>query len=123
MFDRYAKPFPTAHTRSKGLYWAGRSAEAAGDAQAANAYYTRASGFGDAFYGQLATERLGQPLAAPVQLSAVTVPMTDRAPFSNRALVRAAQFLGQAGAHEDQTASLPQIAPTAPAPTPHHPPP
>ncbi len=59
MFDRYAKPFPTAHTRSKGLYWAGRSAEAAGDAQAANDYYTRASGFGDAFYGQLATERLG----------------------------------------------------------------
>src|SRR3546814_13207195 len=81
MFDRYAKPFPTAHTRSKGLYWAGRSAEAAGDAQAANAYYTRASGFGDAFYGQLATERLGKPLAAPVQLSAVTVPMTDRATF------------------------------------------
>src|SRR3546814_3774702 len=88
MFDRYAKPFPTAHTRSKGLYWAGRSAEAAGDAQAANAYYTRVSGFGDAFYGQLATERLGKPLAAPVQLSAVTVPMTDRATFHNRRIER-----------------------------------
>src|SRR3546814_1471514 len=70
----------------------------------------RASGFGDAFYGQLATERLGKPLAAPVQLSAVTVPMTDRATFYNREIVRAAQFLGQAGDHEDQTAFIRQIA-------------
>src|SRR3546814_6870139 len=69
----------------------------------------RASGFGDAFYGQLATERLGKPLAAPVQLSAVTVPMTDRATFYNREIVRAAQFLGQAGDHEDQTAFIRQI--------------
>ncbi|RIA46080.1 soluble lytic murein transglycosylase [Hephaestia caeni] len=119
MFDRYAKPFPTAHTRSKGLYWAGRSAEAAGDAQAANVYYTRASGFGDAFYGQLATERLGKPLAAPVQLSAVTVPMTDRATFYNREIVRAAQFLGQAGDHEDQTAFIRQIAADAATRTDH----
>src|SRR3546814_6750990 len=89
-------------SRSKWFYWAGRSAEAAGDSQAANAYSTRSSGFGDAFYGQLATERLGKPLAAPVQLSAVTVPMTDRATFYNREIVRAAQFLGQAGDHEDQ---------------------
>src|SRR3546814_6197748 len=40
MFDRYAKPFPTAHTRSKGLYWAGRSADAAGDAQARSEEHT-----------------------------------------------------------------------------------
>ncbi len=110
MFDRYSRPFASAHTRSKGLYWAGRAAERAGNAQAANAYYTRASTFGDAFYGQLATERLGKPLAAPKALSAVTVPMTDRAAFYNREIVRAAQFLGQAGDHEDQTAFVRQIA-------------
>ncbi|MCM8731328.1 lytic transglycosylase domain-containing protein [Hephaestia sp. GCM10023244] len=119
MFDRYAKPFPTAHTRSKGLYWAGRSAQAAGDAEAANAFYTRASAFGDAFYGQLAAERLGKPLAPPQRLTAVTVPMTDRAAFYNREVVRAAQFLGQAGDHDDQTAFVRQIAADAATLTDH----
>ena len=110
MFDRYSRPFASAHTRSKGLYWAGRSAEAMGDQAKANDYYARASGYGDAFYGQLATERMGKPLSPPKPLSAVTVPMTDRAAFYNREIVRAAQFLGQAGDHEDQTAFVRAIA-------------
>src|SRR3546814_11962451 len=109
MFDRYAKPFPTAHTRSKGLYWAGRSAEAAGDAQAANAYYTRASGFGDAFYGQLATARPGKPPAAPVTLSAVKVPTTARPPFDYPENGRRAHFLGQAGAPQRHSEVHPPI--------------
>ena len=110
MFDRYSRPFPSAHTRSKGLYWAGRSAAAMGDQARANDYYARASGYGDAFYGQLATERMGKPLSPPKALSAVTVPMGDRAAFYNREIVRAAQFLGQAGDHEDQTAFVRAIA-------------
>src|SRR3546814_3509161 len=45
--------------------------------------------------------------------------MTDRATFYNREIVRAAQFLGQAGDHEDQTAFIRQIAADAATRTDH----
>ncbi|WP_204319998.1 hypothetical protein, partial [Klebsiella pneumoniae] len=55
---------------SKGLYWAGRAAEASGDQAAATRFYGKAAGFPDVYYGQLATERLGQPLKRPPDFNA-----------------------------------------------------
>lgn len=110
MFDRYARGSRTPTTQSKGLYWAGRAAEAAGDTVVARAYFDRAAGFSDLFYGQLAAERLGRELKAPTLADAKGVSATARAAFYNRETVRAAQMLGTLGRAEDQGYFLRQIA-------------
>ncbi|RYY36780.1 MAG: lytic transglycosylase domain-containing protein, partial [Sphingomonadales bacterium] len=51
MFERYSHGSKTPTTQSKGLYWAGRAAEAAGEQATAQAYYQRAAGFPDVYYG------------------------------------------------------------------------
>jgi soluble lytic murein transglycosylase len=110
MFTRYAGGSKTPTTQSKGFYWAGRAAEAAGRREEANGYYARAAGFRDLFYGQLATERLGQALMPPGDPLMKPVDPQLRAAFYGRETVRAAQYLGTAGAWEDQTAFVRQIA-------------
>lgn len=110
MFVRYAGGSRTPTTQSKGLYWAGRAAEAAGRREEANGYYARAAGFRDLFYGQLATERLGEPLTPPGDPLMKPVDPLVRTAFYNRETVRAAQYLGTSGDWADQTAFVRQIA-------------
>lgn len=110
MFTRYGSASKTPTTQSKGFYWAGRAAEAAGRREEANRYYARAAGFRDMFYGQLAIERLGQPLTPPGDPLMKPVDPQVRAAFYNREAVRAAQYLGTVGAWQDQTAFVRQIA-------------
>jgi soluble lytic murein transglycosylase len=110
LFARYAHASKAPTTQSKGLYWAGRAAEAAGQRDVANGYYTQAAGFPDLFYGQLATERLGRVLAAPGAPVMRPVDESARTAFYNRETVRAAQYLGTAGDWEDQSAFVRQIA-------------
>lgn len=110
MFVRYTGGSRSTALKSKGFYWAGRAAEAAGRKDEATRNLTEASRFGDQFYGQLATERLGQPLLAPVEPSPPPVPPAARTAFYNNEVVRAAQFLGTVDAHEDQSIFLRQIA-------------
>lgn len=110
LFARYAGASRTPTTQSKGYYWAGRAAEAAGRRDEANGYYARAAGFRDLFYGQLASERLGQPLAAPGDPVFRPVDAATRNAFYARETVRAAQYFGTAGAWKDQTAFVRQIA-------------
>ncbi len=62
MFQRYSEGAKSPQTRSKGLYWAGRAAQKAGDAVLAQQYLTQAAQYYDFFHGQLALETLGQPL-------------------------------------------------------------
>ncbi|MBM3927996.1 MAG: lytic transglycosylase domain-containing protein, partial [Sphingomonadales bacterium] len=95
MFDRYSRGSKTPTTQSKGLYWAGRAAQAAGDQAAAQAYFARAAGFGDLYYGQLASERLAQPLRRPNPVNTAAIDPAARAAFANREVVRAARLLGQ----------------------------
>jgi len=45
-------------SKARGAYWAGRTAEAAGNAGGARAWYTRGAGFVTAYYGQLAASQL-----------------------------------------------------------------
>lgn len=110
MFDRYGRGSKTPQTQSKGLYWAGRAAEAAGNRALAQTYYNRAGGFPDLFYGQLAVERIGRPLQGPPDLSGKTAAPAARSAFYARETVRAAQLLGQAGNRLDQSLFLRQIA-------------
>ncbi len=114
MFRRYATAARSPQTQSKGYYWAGRAALAAGDQASANSYFQRASAFPDQFYGQLALERMGRPVPAPstadrmVELSAA-----DRAAFASRSVVRAAKALGAMGYWEDQSKFARAIAANA----------
>ena len=110
MFERYSHGSKTPQTQSKGLYWAGRAAEAAGDRQTADAYYTRAAGYPDLYYGQLGTERLGRALVRPNDFNARTIDPAVRDAFYRREVVRVAQLLGTMGNYEDQGRFIRQIA-------------
>jgi soluble lytic murein transglycosylase len=110
MFDRYGRGSLSPQTRAKGFYWAGRAAERAGLQTEANAFLTRAAGYRDQFYGQLAAERLGQPVTARAPAVLPMVSPEQRAEFDMRESVRAARFLGNIGQRQDQTAFIRQIA-------------
>jgi soluble lytic murein transglycosylase len=89
MFDRYSRGGRSAQVATKGLYWAGRAATAAGRLAEANAYFTRAAAFPELFYGQLALERIGRSVPAPNPLPTFAVTAAQRAEFNNRRLVQA----------------------------------
>ncbi|NYZ11990.1 lytic transglycosylase domain-containing protein [Azospirillum sp. RWY-5-1] len=46
-------------SRARGAYWCGRAAEALGNREQAREWFTKASGYGTTFYGQLAVSNLG----------------------------------------------------------------
>lgn len=110
MFDRYSRGSRTPTTQSKGLYWAGRAAEAAGQQSTAQGYFRRASGFSDLYYGQLAAERMGLAFRVPPPVTPAAAPASARAAFYNREVVRAAQYLGTTGQYQDQGLFVRQIA-------------
>ncbi|HYD44168.1 MAG TPA: lytic transglycosylase domain-containing protein [Phenylobacterium sp.] len=81
-------------TEGRALYWRGRAAEAAGDKVGAAAFYGRAAQHGTVFYGQLALEKIGQPLKLGRDPEITTA---DRARFDGREAVRAARILNSIG--------------------------
>ncbi|MET0372260.1 MAG: lytic transglycosylase domain-containing protein [Sphingobium sp.] len=104
MFRRYANGAKSPQTKSKGFYWAGRAALAAGDPAGANGYFAQAAAFADQYYGQLALERLGRPVPPPVTVErGIQISAADRAAFNSRSVVRAVRALGQMGYWEDQS--------------------
>ncbi len=119
MFVRYTGGSRSTALKSKGFYWAGRAAEAAGHRDEAKTYLESASAYRDQFYGQLATERLGLTMAAPTDAIVRPVDPAARTAFYQSEVVRAAQFLGTIGAHEDQSAFVRQIANDATSETDH----
>lgn len=119
MFARYSHGSKTPQTQSKGAYWAGRAAEAAGDRATADSYYERAAGFPDLYYGQLATERLGRPLRRPPDFNAQVSDPAVRDAFFKREVVRATQLLGTLGSRDDQGLFIRQIAKDAKTDTDH----
>lgn len=110
MFDRYASAARSPQTMSKGWYWAGRAALAAGDKAESGLHFTMAANYPDQFYGQLASERLNRTISAPAAFAEATVSEADRAAFEARSLVRAAEELGKLGRWRDQSAFLRAIA-------------
>ncbi len=112
LYAQYAAAAKTSFSQSKGLYWAGRAADAAGDRGQATDFYQRAAAYFENFHGQLAAERLGR---APMlgTAPAVVVPTTVRDTYLNSELVRAALYLGQNGNHAEQTLFMRAIAASA----------
>jgi soluble lytic murein transglycosylase len=110
LFTLYANAAKSAQTRAKGLYWAGRAADAAGQKDAARGYYTSAGQYFDQFHGQLALERLGQPIVPPLFPRTVEVSGSARDAFEGSSLVKAVRFLGAQGQWLDQTKFVRAIA-------------
>lgn len=113
LFDRYNRAAQSPQTQVKGLYWAGRAAEAAGRMPEAQSYYGRAAQFFDQFYGQLAAERTGQPIVVPPVTRTLEVSAAAREAFFGSEVVRAAQHLGQTGDWATQSLFVRAIAATA----------
>ena len=111
MFDRYSKGGKSLQVRTKGEYWAGRAADAAGQRAAALAYYGRAATVPSLFYGQLALERIGRAVPAPPQAmpNFVTTP-AQRSEFANRRLVQALRIVQQQGRSNEQTLFVQALA-------------
>ena len=102
MFALYAQGGRSLQVLTKGRFWAGRAAAAAGRAAEANAHFEAASRYPELFYAQLALERLGRPVTPPAPAGA-TPTAAERQGFQNRSLVAAARYLGQTGAWTDQS--------------------
>jgi soluble lytic murein transglycosylase len=103
MFDRYARASKSLQVQTKGDYWAGRAALAAGQFQTANSHFQQAAAYPDLFYGQLALERLGRSVQAPPQaLPQYVTTSPQRTAFNARPLVQAVRFLGQQGRSNEQ---------------------
>ncbi|MEN2747167.1 transglycosylase SLT domain-containing protein [Sphingomonas sp. T9W2] len=120
MFARYASGSRTPTVRTKGYYWAGRAAEAAGDRPTADRWYAQAADLGDLFYGQLASERIGRPLRAPPATAVATaVPADLRAAYMNGEMARATRYLGRTGQYADQSLFIRKIAEDARSDTDH----
>jgi soluble lytic murein transglycosylase len=103
MFARYARGGQSVQVLTKGDYWAGRAARAAGRFTEANSYFQQAAAHPGLFYGQLALERLGRTVAAPPQaLPQYVTTQFQRTAFNNRRLVQAVKLLGQQGRSTEQ---------------------
>ncbi len=111
MFDHYARAGRSLQVQSKGYYWAGRAALASSQTVSADAYFQRAAAYPEMFYGQLALERLGRAVPAPVQAlpQAVTTP-AQRAVFANNRLVQALRILGQQNRPTEQALFVKALA-------------
>jgi soluble lytic murein transglycosylase len=103
LFEKYARGGRSGQVLTKGYYWAGRAALAAGQAEQANTYFEQGSAYPELFYGQLSLERLGRNVSAPIETATVKVAEADRNAFQRLGLVEAVRYLGQMGQWEDQS--------------------
>ena len=111
MFDRYARAGRSLQVQTKGLYWAGRAALAAGSFHASNGYFQRAAAYPDLFYGQLALERLGRGVPPPAAaMPQYTTTSVQRSAFNSRRLVQALRVLGQQGRSTEQALFVQALA-------------
>ena len=99
----------TPLSQSRGDYWVGRAAEAAGKPDDARRAFAAAAEHFDYFYGQLASERLGKPLTIR-RIAAPNVAPEKLAAFRSDGLVRAAFALGDIGDRNRQAIFLRQLA-------------
>jgi soluble lytic murein transglycosylase len=111
MFDRYARAGRSLQVQTKGYYWAGRAALAAGRFQDASPYFERAAAYPELFYGQLALERLGRSVTPPATaLPQYLTTQLQRNVFNNRPIVQAIRLLGQQGRSTEQALFVKALA-------------
>ena len=85
-------------SRSRGAYWAGRAAEASGDAAGARAWYGKAAEHITTFYGQVAAGKLSDA-APPLPKDAKATPAEVQA-FRRNEIARIVQILDELGPNE-----------------------
>ncbi|WP_422061711.1 transglycosylase SLT domain-containing protein [Sphingopyxis sp.] len=119
LFRLYGEAARSAQTRTKGFYWAGRAALAAGDPNTANTHFADAAQHYDQYYGQLALERLGRPQPKPLPTPTIQVSGDQKRAFEDDRLVRASRALGEIGAWREQSLFLRAIAQRATSPADH----
>ena len=102
MFARYARGGKSLQVVSKGEYWAGRAALAAGNIAEANTYFQAAANYPDLFYGQLALERLGRSVPTPPELPQIAASDPTRAIFANDRLAQATRYIFYYGNAQEQ---------------------
>ena len=102
-FLNYSKGGKSLQVTSKGLYWAGRAALYAGRGVEANQYFASAAAYPELFYGQLALERLGRPVPAPLAMPSLLVTPPQRAAFQRNRIAQATRLLGQQGRRDEQS--------------------
>jgi soluble lytic murein transglycosylase len=102
LFDRYSQGGKSLQVLTKGAYWAGRAALAAGQAGTSMSYFQRAAGYPELFYGQLALERMGRNVPAPNYAQPVGAADPSRFAFNGNRLVQATRLLGQQGRRDEQ---------------------
>ncbi len=85
-------------SRSRGAYWAGRAAEASGDAAGAKAWYGKAAEHITTFYGQIAAGKLSDA-APPLPKDAKATPAEVQA-FRRNEIARIVQILDEIGPNE-----------------------
>jgi soluble lytic murein transglycosylase len=111
MFYNYARGGHSLQVQTKGNYWAGRAALAAGRFQEANDYFLRAAAYPELFYGQLALERLGKSVSPPPQaLPQYVTTQAQRNAFNAKPLVQAIRLLGQQGRSTEQALFIKALA-------------
>jgi soluble lytic murein transglycosylase len=111
MFDRYGRAGRSLQVQTKGSYWAGRAALAAGRFQDANGYFQHAAAYPDLFYGQLALERLGRSVTPPpAALPQYVTTQLQRTAFNSRPVVQAIRLLGQQGRSAEQALFVKALA-------------
>lgn len=119
MFARYGGGARTPQTRSKGFYWAGRAAAAAGDSGQAARYFEMAAAYPDHYYGQLATERLGREIAPFAEAPRIEVSAVERGRFNASTLVQATQIIARSGDWPTQRRFFGAVAASARTPEEH----
>jgi len=119
LFHTYGEAARSAQTRTKGFYWAGRAALAAGDRSTANEHFNDAAQHYDQFYGQLSLERLNRPQPKPAATPNIQVASSEKRAFEDDRLVRASRALGEIGAWREQSLFLRAIAQKATSPADH----
>jgi soluble lytic murein transglycosylase len=97
-FERIWPAVATPVSRSRAAYWSGRAAAAAGGPEAALAWYQRAAGYPNAFYGQLAAVELGVDPGDRLGPPAAASPAAREA-LAKRAPARIASLFCQLGQH------------------------
>jgi soluble lytic murein transglycosylase len=114
MFVRYARGGRSLQVLTKGLYWAGRAAQAAGQTAQAGSYFAEAAAYPELFYGQLSLERTGRPVPTPPPAASLAAPTPEqRTAFRNRDVVQATRLLGTLGRWDDQSLFVRTLAENA----------
>lgn len=111
-FTKLTQAVKSPVSLARGAYWSGRAAESLGDQSLAETWYERASEYGVAYYGQLATARLNKNKTLNLRPDP-EITQADIHNFEKRPLARAAIYLSAAEYRDRMRAFIMRMNDTA----------